>query len=131
MNDKDLAKLAKKALPYLENYASDLTFQLSHGSEFVNYCTDSTPEFDEDHEAREYIDELESLIDKLTPRYKYTVDVALDVSIPVTVTAKHPREAIEKAVEELRKQNSKAKVREDKWYDHKVTEVQDIEEDSK
>jgi len=125
MNDKDLAK---KVLPYLESYASDLNFQLSHDADFVNYCTSGTPQFDEDDEARAYIDKLEDLIDTLTPRYNYTVEVALDISIPVTVTAKHPADARKKALEKLRKENPKAKVREDSWYEHNVTKVKDIEE---
>ena len=57
----DVKKL-RWVLYYLENYASDLNFQLSHGSDFVNYCTDETPEFDEDEQSEAYITELERLI---------------------------------------------------------------------
>lgn len=60
----DVDKL-RWVLYYLENYASDLNFQLSHGSDFVNYCTDETPEFDEDEQAEAYITELERLITEL------------------------------------------------------------------
>ena len=57
----DVKKL-QHVIYYLENYASDLNFQLSHGSDFVNYCTDETPEFDKDEQAEAYITELERLI---------------------------------------------------------------------
>ena len=52
-------------ITYLENYASDLGFQLSHGTEFISYCTDATPEFADDDEAETYIARIESLITEL------------------------------------------------------------------
>ena len=56
---------------YLENYASDLNFQLSHGSDFVNYCTDETPEFEDDESAEAYIRKLERFITELKARFDY------------------------------------------------------------
>lgn len=52
----------EKAIIYLENYVSDLSFQVSHGVDFVSYCTDATPEFDNENEAEAYITRIQSLI---------------------------------------------------------------------
>tara|TARA_R110000803_G_scaffold172134_1_gene235051 strand:- start:236 stop:433 length:198 start_codon:yes stop_codon:yes gene_type:complete len=51
---------------YLKNYHQDLTDQLeSGGIDKVNFCCESTPYFDEDSEAREYIVNLAIIIDKM------------------------------------------------------------------
>ena len=51
---------------YLTNYYRDLTHQLeSGGIDKVNFCCESTPYFDEDSEAREYIVNLAIIIDKM------------------------------------------------------------------
>ena len=51
---------------YLKNYHQDLTHQLeSGGIDKVNFCCASTPYFDEDSEAREYIVNLAIIIDKM------------------------------------------------------------------
>jgi len=51
---------------YLKSYHQDLTYQLdSGGIEKVNFCSESTPYFDEESEAREYIVNLAIIIDKM------------------------------------------------------------------
>jgi len=51
---------------YLVNYYRDLTYQLeSGGIEKVNFCSESTPYFDEDSEARQYLVDLAIIIDKI------------------------------------------------------------------
>ena len=51
---------------YLKNYHQDLTHQLeSGGIDKVNFCSESTPYFDEESEAREYIVNLAIIIDKM------------------------------------------------------------------
>jgi len=51
---------------YLTNYYRDLTHQLeSGGIEKVNFCSESTPYFDEDSEARQYLVDLAIIIDKM------------------------------------------------------------------
>jgi hypothetical protein len=67
MKDKNLAM---RTVTYLENYISDLDFQLSHGADFVNYCTDETPEFTEDHEAEAYISRIKSLVSELKTTWR-------------------------------------------------------------
>ena len=51
---------------YLTNYYRDLTHQLeSGGIEKVNFCSESTPYFDEESEARKYLVDLAIIIDKI------------------------------------------------------------------
>lgn len=51
---------------YLKNYHQDLSHQLeSGGIEKVNFCSESTPYFDEDSEARQYLVDLAIIIDKM------------------------------------------------------------------
>lgn len=51
---------------YLVNYYRDLTHQLeSGGIEKVNFCSESTPYFDEESEARKYLVDLAIIIDKI------------------------------------------------------------------
>jgi len=60
----------RAVITYLENYASDLGFQLSHGVDFISYCTDSTPEFENENQAEEYLSRIESLITELKQNYE-------------------------------------------------------------
>ena len=51
---------------YLKNYHQDLTHQLeSGGIDKINFCSESTPYFDEDSEARQYLVDLAIIIDKM------------------------------------------------------------------
>jgi len=51
---------------YLKNYHQDLTHQLeSGGTDKVNFCSESTPFFDEESEARQYLVDLAIIIDKM------------------------------------------------------------------
>ena len=51
---------------YLKNYHEDLIHQLeSGGIDKINFCSESTPYFDEEIEAREYIVNMAIIIDKM------------------------------------------------------------------
>ena len=51
---------------YLKNYHQDLTHQLqSGGIDKINFCSESTPFFDEESEARQYLVDLAIIIDKM------------------------------------------------------------------
>jgi hypothetical protein len=51
---------------YLKNHYQDLTHQLeSGGIDKVNFSSESTPYFDEESEAREYLANLSITIDQL------------------------------------------------------------------
>jgi len=78
MNDKDLEgkivldlDVYSEMTSYLSNYAGDLSYQVGEGASFVNFCSSGTPYFAEkkddegDGEAQEYLDGLESLIQRL------------------------------------------------------------------
>jgi len=78
MNDKDLEgkivldlEVYSEMVSYVSNYAGDLSYQVGEGARFVNFCSSGTPYFDEkkddegDGEAQEYLDGLESLIQRL------------------------------------------------------------------
>ena len=55
---------------YLKNYHQDLTHQLeSGGIDKVNFCSESTPYFNEDSEARQYLVDLAIIIDKMEWRF--------------------------------------------------------------
>jgi hypothetical protein len=63
MNHKDIPILT---VTYLQNYVSDLRYQLAEGgADYVNYCTNETPEFDDDDKAKAYIARVESLASEL------------------------------------------------------------------
>lgn len=136
MNDKDLVR---DVVTYLENYVSDLKFQLSHGSDFVNSCTNETPEFKNDHEAKSYVSEINSLLDKLRPDRKFTIGLSLDIVLPVEVIAKTAWEAEKKAIEKFDNEDIGLPTEAGRCFygsdlresEHRVFEVEDIEEDSK
>ena len=72
MNDKNLEgkvvldlDVYSEVLGHLSNYAGDLSYQVSEGASFVNFCSDGTPQFEEDDAAQEYLNDLESLIHRL------------------------------------------------------------------
>lgn len=66
MTNEDL----REVITYLKNYSSDLGFQLAEGgADYINQCTDETPEFQGDEQAEEYITKLDSLITELKATY--------------------------------------------------------------
>jgi len=66
MTNEDL----REVITYLKNYSSDLGFQLAEGgADYINQCTDETPEFQRDEQAEEYITKLDSLITELRATY--------------------------------------------------------------
>ena len=51
---------------YLKNYHQDLTHQIdSGGTDKINFCSESTPFFDEESEARQYLVDLAIIICKI------------------------------------------------------------------
>ena len=51
---------------YLKSYHRDLTYQLdSGGIDKVNFCSESTPYFEDGAEAKRYLVDLAIIIDKI------------------------------------------------------------------
>ena len=51
---------------YLKSYHQDLTYQLdSGGTDKINFCSEFTPFFDEESEARQYLVDLAIIICKI------------------------------------------------------------------
>ena len=57
---------SQKVNYYLKNYHQDLTHQLeSGGIDKVNFCSESTPFFGEESEARQYLVDMAIIICKM------------------------------------------------------------------